>query len=347
MKKIVLFITLLMVSCTTYLTDKKSNYYDDYFFVRSVGADLPVWVRGNTNSDVMMLHIAGGPGDPGQAYLLFESTPALEDKYTCVYYDQRSSGFAEGNASSDSLTVVQEMIDLDAVVDVLIYKYHPKTFVLWGASWGGFLGTVYLTNSAHQNKFDAWIEVDGAHDYIGGMVQSILYVTSYASNQILSNRNVEYWQGALKWYETNHWTFQTNQLIPADFIQPHGSFVRKAEGYTRTTNKVKIPPDMIMFSPGSYLGYMFNAMNLYGWSGIEVPLVDLTPAMSNITIPVMIMWGEFDGILPVSLATNGYAALGTPVSNKQLVIIPNSGHSVSIDYPELTVDAITNFIDHL
>ena len=37
-------------------------YSGDFFFLETSGEYLPVWVRGNTESDIFVVFIQGGPG---------------------------------------------------------------------------------------------------------------------------------------------------------------------------------------------------------------------------------------------------------------------------------------------
>jgi hypothetical protein len=53
----------------------------DYFFVKRLGAFMPVWVRGNVDSGVMIVFSHGGPGDTSQYAHKFGFFRELEKRY--------------------------------------------------------------------------------------------------------------------------------------------------------------------------------------------------------------------------------------------------------------------------
>src|SRR3712207_597933 len=90
-------------------------FTSDFFHVKNKGAEMPVWVRGNTNSGVFIVWLHGGPG--GSSLNTVGREPyfrnVLEPSYAVVYYDQRASGNAQGKIDESTLTVGQFAQDLD------------------------------------------------------------------------------------------------------------------------------------------------------------------------------------------------------------------------------------------
>ena len=58
---ILVIATLLLGAC------EKSEFQSegDFFHLSHKGANMPVWVKGNFNSDVIIITVHGGPGDSG------------------------------------------------------------------------------------------------------------------------------------------------------------------------------------------------------------------------------------------------------------------------------------------
>jgi carboxypeptidase C (cathepsin A) len=85
-----------------------------YFWVERSNARMPVWIRGNIDSDTFIVFNHGGPGSCGTAESLFEVSPAdgrsnhvsplqsLENDYAVAYWDQRHSGMSSGKADPNS-----------------------------------------------------------------------------------------------------------------------------------------------------------------------------------------------------------------------------------------------------
>ena len=97
---------------------------DDLFYVRSNGALMPVWLRGNPSSGTVVLFLAGGPG-PG---LFYEEEPVfrrLEQKYVVAFWDQRAAGGVQGTAAPETLTLAQYVADADAVIQAIEQRQKP------------------------------------------------------------------------------------------------------------------------------------------------------------------------------------------------------------------------------
>ena len=43
--------------------------------------------------------------------------------------------------------------------------------------------------------------------------------------------------------------------------------------------------------------------------------------MANITIPTLVLWGEYDGVNTIDMAYDAYNSLGTDPSEKELLIL--------------------------
>lgn len=65
----------------------------------------------------------------------------------------------------------------------------------------------------------------------------------------------------------------------------------------------------------------------------------LTPRLSSISVPTLIMNGEFDFLTPRSL----HEGLRIHIPNSALVIIPHAYHAFTLEKPELTCDLLATF----
>lgn len=319
---------LLLAACTL------NHRGTDSFWFRNEGADMPVWVRGNWDSDTMIVHLHGGPGGPGllQDWMYPEATEALEERYLMVWWDQRSSGIAQGNASGASLTMEQFVDDTDLLVDLLVEEYAPERLVLLGHSWGGALGTAYLLDTTRQSRFDAWIEVDGAHDSKTGFALSRQWVMEHADAAIARGEDVELWNEALAFYEST-------PVIGMEHLDPHGRYLLASGAYAREPENV----DMIgsaLFGPMS-TAYFSNVSHIR--DHLDYTAIDLTEQMHTITLPSLVLWGRHDGVLPVTLAEQTIEDLGA--EHEVLHIFERSGHSPQTEEPEAFVSAIESFLN--
>src|SRR3954452_15626274 len=129
MKRWLLLLTML-TGCVPLSQDDREG---ELFFVRSDGADLPVWVRGNVASGVFLVLLPGGPGSSGiWLYPKSEGFQALEQDYAVVYQDQRGSGATQGNVPASSINLEQFVTDTDRVLQVIRQRYAVRDLVLVG-----------------------------------------------------------------------------------------------------------------------------------------------------------------------------------------------------------------------
>jgi proline iminopeptidase len=314
----------------------------DFFFLINRSAKMPVVVRGNKDSGIFILFIHGGPGGTALQKMGLPAFNDLENSYATVFWDQRASGSSQGNSPDELLTLSQFVEDLDKLVDLIGYMYnHPKIFLM-GHSWGGCLGTAYLTDAGRQNKIKGWIEVDGAHNNPMGDALSMDWVKSHAQEQVNLNIDPEFWHYVISWYEKNP-DFTSNQL-------EHYAFVDKANGYIHDPSVKRIPSAFPAFSTA----YVFNSpadvtMQLTNDNHVIkdfiISDIDLTPQMGKITLPSLILWGQFDGVIPIAMARQALDALGTAAPGKTITILPNSGHVGFYEEPELFAATVRQFVE--
>jgi len=296
---------------------------------------MPVWVRGNIASETLVIYIHGGPGGTSFSRVGLESYELIEDHFGMVYWEQRASGASQGNVSTDELEVSDFVEDLDKLIDLLNHQYNSPSIFLMGHSWGGGLGTEYLLDADRQAKVSGWIEVDGSHNNLLGDSLSVMWVCEKANDFIANGEDIDFWQYALDWYHS-HPAILTSDL-------EHYTFVRKAGGYyVESANSTTYSMDFLLHSPGS-LAIAFNA--LYTLNNVDISTIDLSNRMQDITLPSLIIWGEHDGIIPVPLAQDAYDHLGTPASDKSIILFDQSAHCPQNEEPQKFATAIIDFVN--
>jgi proline iminopeptidase len=332
-----------LVLMTVLVTTCHSPYDEgNFFFLVSKQAQMPIVVRGNTASGVFLLFIHGGPGGTALQKIGLPVFNQLEKSYATVFYDQRSSGSSQGNSPDKYLTLDQFVEDLDKVIDLIRARYNqPKIFLL-GHSWGGCLGTGYLIDPARQQKIRGWIECDGAHNNPNGDTLSFQFVANYANEQIRQNKDAALWKFALNWYSENP-NFTSNQM-------EHYAFLEKANAYIYDLSLKRTPTtfpdytaDYVLNSPADITAQLTNYNHVI--KNFIISDIDLTSEMKKITLPSLIIWGQYDGVIPLPMAQHAYNSLGTPTDQKSILILPNAAHYSFYEVPDLCAQGITNFIE--
>lgn len=309
----------------------------EMLFLRSAGADMPVWVRGNASSDALVLVVHGGPG--GSSFTLYNAPAfqSLEARYGVAYWEQRGSGMAQGHAATDTLTVAQFRDDLDDVVDLLRTRYPARRLYLLGYSWGGLLSALYLTDPAAQAKVRGWIDVAGSVDVPRSLSLGRQWAIDAAQRRVDAGDDAARWREALAWYAANPTIDHAN-------LDAHLGYVG-ALGGGSTTGRSAVTGSVIFGSPFDPFTMSANGAHTLHAMFPEVERINAAPGLRAVTLPALVMGGDADGHVPLAVDEEVYDALGTAEVAKELVRVPHGAHALHLDAPEVYVDHIARFID--
>jgi len=131
----------------------------------------------------------------------------------------------------------------------------------------------------------------------------------------------------------------------------------KAAELAKTEGATAVSAGMLpkMLSPKNYesdkelVEYVKEIMGSVSLNGVVGALaamrdrVDSTPMLGDIDVPVLIIHGADDQLIPVSEADAMYKA----IPNAELVVIPDAGHLPNLEQPDIFNDAVIDFLDEL
>jgi len=336
MKKLIFFFCLLTAT-SCYKDPVISGEYSDEYYLRHKGVDMPVYVRGNVNSEVFIFFIHGGPKLSGIDEAMSNQFEKLHEKYAMVYYDQRSGGFSHGSRDENT-SEAQLVEDLDVVIDFIQSTYsNAKSIFLMGHSWGGYLGTSYLTDVTRQSKITGWIGLAGNHNQPFNWLASRDFVLKYAQEQIDANaEDKSFWEEAIEKVTPITSIESISDVLDINF------FAQKIDA---KVNENSVVPDQ------SKIDYLSSPT---GTDVRQIPIsllddlvitANLNPLMPNITLPTLLIYGRQDAIVPLASGENAMEFLGTPDEDKSLVILEKSGHDIWKVEPNQFTMEIENFIE--
>jgi pimeloyl-ACP methyl ester carboxylesterase len=334
----VIAMQFLIISCT-----KETFYNGDHFFVENQGARMPVYIKGNIGSRIFILFIHGGPGGNASLASFIPVSQELENDYAFAYWDQRASGLSQGNPDPSTFTVEQFVEDLDLVIDAINLRHNYPKIIFYGISWGGALGSAYLSTGNYQEKVAGFINMDSGHNLLDGLPKSVIFVKDYAQKQIDAGVDVAYWTEARDWCASS-----PDMTIPDNYF--------KYDGYLINTNAYRYDPDQEVLGPdvgaagvmnsylslaiffnGGYLAQRFNILEL-----------NLSPQMAKIKIPTMVIWGRHDGVNTIEMGFDAFNSIGGPgFTDKEMVILENSAHEGYIEEQELFMSSFRRFVNGL
>lgn len=70
---------------------------------------------------------------------------------------------------------------------------------------------------------------------------------------------------------------------------------------------------------------------------------DVTESLANLTVPTLIVCGQEDRMTPMAMSE----ALHAGIQCSELITVPNAGHNVMVEYPDLVAGYLTQFIDRI
>ncbi len=346
--KIIMLLSLVLFFSNCHKEQLFDEQVEDIFWIENAGAQMPVWIEGNTNSKKFMVIIHGGPGGESRTYNLASPfSDPIEAEVAVAYWDQRNAGASRGNTDESKLTVEQMVDDLDKVVDALSLRYgNDIEIYLMGHSWGGFLGTAYLLDSERQAKISGWIEIAGGHDFPLFAKEAAILMKQLAIDQIPTGKSVEFWEEVLTFTETINLQNISQELS------------NEINGYGKRVQNVLEFNDVIQSTPflekGEGFAYWFqspyhpiaNAVNQGQSNNIIVDQVwdvSLTPELNKITIPCLFLYGKYDAIVPPALGVSAFEKISTPIDDKKFILLEKSGHFLTHE-PDVIVAEILEFV---
>lgn len=333
---------LLMMFCMS--SCKKESMHlsqntEEVFWLSNAGADMPVWVKGNTSSHVMILFLHGGPGDGSYRFAGFQ-TNQLWKNYSFAFWDQRDAGSAAGNSNYANLNLAQMIEDLTKLIEVIHYRYgNDMEIFLMGHSFGGLLGSGYLVKNNNQSNIKGWIEVDGAHDYpLADKLERRMLIDTGIS-EIAKGHYISEWQNIVAYCKRHPVRSSVTIGRKTDDL------ATEAENYVNI-NHTKT--DVELFSVSSPVTLGVNLFKLYFTTAgkdflQQIIRTSFTNQLNKITIPALLIWGQYDFTVPMGCGSDALKRLGS--SYKKLVIMPHSGHTPMNGDPDLFAKTVSGFIE--
>lgn len=334
----ILIISLFFASCKKGKVNRSANA-DELFWLSNKGADMPVWVMGNTASKIILLFLHGGPGIGAHRYSGFQ-TNQLQKPYAVAYWDQRDAGSAAGNNNFADLTLDLMIQDLEKLISVLQYRYGSDVKIfLMGHSFGGLLGSGFLVKDNNQKNIRGWIEVDGAHDYPETNILSRQMLLDSAATEIEKGKYVTEWT-TIKNYCESH---QPNVSLDVSYkINVYAHDVENYVDINHTTSPLESGSESSLPSFGINLYHIYYTDD--GKRFLQsLEDVSFTNQLYKIKIPSLLIWGQYDFNVPIRTGRNALQNLGS--SFKHLFIMPHSGHTPMNGDTDLFTQTVIDFVE--
>jgi pimeloyl-ACP methyl ester carboxylesterase len=351
---LILFFIILLFGCCTNNTNMDN---DNFYYVEHKGANFPVWVKGNIDSQTFVVFLHGGPGETAFIYPYITVIEEMENDYAFVFWDQRNAGQSFGNPDPSTLNMAQFVEDTDVIIQSIIDLYDVSSIFLIGHSWGGQLGQKYLLSSYKDDLIKGWIDMDGAngfdHIYTHGRQWALTEIPNLLTEDSLASDKRTTLEEALVWYQNNPHVYRaedSSSVFFERFIQ-HGQYIKAAGGYEYNVGAMdNIISSMPIFDPSEPVDlfhYLGSGSGLFSnWPTSDIVNIIDADDLSLMTTPTLLISGKYDGIVPLSIAQEKFAALSSLGSNdKSLVIFDKSGHTPMVEEGDKWKITVQSFIE--
>jgi pimeloyl-ACP methyl ester carboxylesterase len=308
-----------------------NNTIDDEFLVKSGGEELYIRVRGQNINNPVLLYLHGGPGElTGPLNFQAYAGPELEKRYIIGYLHQRNT-CKSPSVPIETLTVEQFIEDVYNVVAFLREKFNKDKIFLLGHSFGGILGYMYLIEYEDHHNIEKFVSAGGA--FSADSLEENGYKTAIELAEKTDN------QKALDRLNTlgppPYETFQEGMVWRMLIV---GMLNGMKEGITKNFDMSKVMT--VTGTEKTDPEWQKKMMTIANAMWNELKTVDIEEDVKKIHIPILMIAGAKDIMVPFTLMEKGYENLG---GEKEYFILENSNHMMFIDEPDLFVTKVIEF----
>ncbi len=342
MNKAIIITSLLLISGCQKMLTESADIISDTFYVDNAGASMHILVEGNIASKVIILSVHGGPGEGSFVYNTDYISENLENKFAIAYWDQRNSGASQGSQNESDLTLSQIIEDLRKVILVIKNRYGQDTEVfLMAHSFGGLVASGFLTTGNYQNMVRGYINADGSHDYPKNDTLTRQKLLETGISEVASNNHTKEWNKIISFCEEHTGGFTLDESLELE------NLAGKAESYIAGVTKV----NYITLLAGRLIRDRapLTSMLINYWSSEQSGLVqeistkEFSSSLYKITIPVLLLYGQYDFVCPPELGNDFYSGISSV--EKKMVISPVSGHNFMFQDEVLFRNEVVQFIE--
>ncbi|MGE5316386.1 MAG: alpha/beta fold hydrolase [Chloroflexota bacterium] len=275
-------------------------------------------------SPVIYLH--GGPGGPIFNRNISALSALADDGYNVYLYDQIGCGYSDRLSNISDYTALRHKQDLEAIIKTI----GAEKVILVGQSWGSILATLYIAD--HPDKVEKVIFTGPGPiqppDY---KVEKIKPPDSLNLRKPLTTNRIEREKVYnLRAKVVEFCALEFNKKLAGD--EEMDAFCTLL---TTRMSKSTVSDTSIALKDEGRSGYYCMIKTVQSFSQLK----DIRPQLSEVSAPVLILRGQYDGI-PWGYA-NEYLQI---FPNITLKIIPHSGHSILLEQPEDYIREIREFL---
>lgn len=342
MNKVLLVVMACFILSTACEKTSPSNIIDETLYVRHQGSDMPAYIHGNKENQTFLIAIHGA-GSFGLSFRDENFINKLEEEYVVVYFDNRAQSMSQGNFPETKDIIELMASDVEALMEVLQYKYGMEnSYFLMGHSLGGMITGTALLDKDFQSMFKAWINVDGVFDMPSVMAWRVELLYDVADEQISLGNSVAEWQNISdKLDEIDYESDKAYQEV-FELIVVAYDLVTINEQINTPFSLERLYQTTVINNPLTWqVSHVFNKPELTA----RLEEYSILDRMQNISIPTLFTYGKYDFSVPPE---SGFAAFEELQSfDKNFSIYDRTTHHPFVTESAKFTNELASFIERL
>lgn len=273
-----------------------------------------------------IIYLHGGPGGPISDRNIATFTPLADEGYDVYLYDQIGCGLSARLDDINGYTADRHKRDLEEIVN----KIGAPKVILIAQSWGAILGALFVADDAAKVDRVVFTGPGPIIPINRGLKNVSAPDSLHFINPLVSNAD-----GSRK-ANNIRTTVATSlaekfgiKLMSDEEGDNFATYLNNEQNKSTVCDTSKA----IKAAPGA--GYYVQVMTVASFGQTTDP----RPKLQGCTVPILLMKGQCDN-QPWGYA-NEYLHL---FPNHQLAVIPNAGHAINIEQPELYLKTIKDFL---
>ncbi len=275
-----------------------------------------------------IIYLHGGPGGFVTERDIKMLSPLANDGYNVYLYDQIGSGASDRLENIKEYTVDRHINDLEDIIK----KVRADKIILIGQSWGAILSVLFI--AGHPDKVEKIIFTGPGPIFpVNRKFVNIKAPDSlHFREPYYSNRQGNKKANNVRTKAMAYWATIVNKKLASDKEADDFSTYLNSE-----VNKSTVCDTAKLLQAEAGGGFYAAVMTFKSLTQVQDP----RPKIKESNIPTLVMRGQCDN--QEWGFTNEYLGL---FRNHQLTIIPNAGHFISFEQPELYQKIIINFLNN-
>lgn len=314
---------------------KSSNGINPLQKVELGGVAQWISIRGADTSKPVLLFLHGGPGSANLAKLRLQ-TPALEDHFVVVNWDQRGAGkSASLGFDYTSLSIAQIVSDAHELIGYLKARFGVEKIYLLGFSWGTIVGLELAAQ--YPDDLHAYIGVSQEVSLAEAERLSLEYAQARA-REAKNEQATDELAGIDPTYRSADWQRQLG--VERKWLLQFGGVYHTANSYLHEAWMMLRAPEYSLYD---FARWPFASTNSLRSLWPEVMRVNFFETHPELHVPVYFFVGRYDQNAPGQLTARYYEQLNAP-AGKHLIWFENSAHDLFFDQPDQIVREIMKVI---